>query len=118
YYDFNSIGWEMHFDVVFSDSPNSYSKSGDYFLDNYFINDEGETFFYESYNVFDEQGTWEINGNVVTITINGDSFNAGISELTEERLILRINTTTTEVEDDFITTHSTVRNETYVFERD
>ena len=118
FFDFTGLGWEMHFDMVFSDSPNSYSKMGDYFLDNNFVNDEGETFFYESYNIFNEQGTWEINGNVVTITIDGHSFAAGISELTENRLVLRINTTTSEVEDDFVTTHTTIIHETYIFERD
>jgi len=117
FYDFTGVGGKMEFNMVFTENPNEYFLDGFYFLDHTIITDEGDIYMFTDFNTFDDDGTWTINGNNITLIQEGTFTIVGISNLTETSLILRINTTESETLGDNATTISTNKQETYKFER-
>jgi len=118
FYDFTGDGGQMDFNMVFSDDPNKeYTLNGYYNLDNYIFTDDGQTYFYQNFNTFDDEGNWELNNNFISLMILDDTFNAGITELTDDILTFTISTSWSETLNDGLTVITTIKNETYAFER-
>lgn len=114
---FSGFGWEMNFQMVFGENPNSYSLIGTYFLDHSVTNDQGQFYILTTYNVIDDQGSWSMNSNDVSVMVDEVTTVMTISELTETSLILRISTTSSEIASDNVTTTETSINEEYVLQR-
>ena len=113
--DFFGTAGNMNLTMVFNESGD-YSFNGFYFLDNEVYPNEGQAYFFTDYHTIEEEGTWSIEGNKIDVVIDGDERRIGISELTDTRLKLRINTGTSEI-DDANTTTTTNTQETYVLIR-
>lgn len=114
--EYQGIGWEMYFDMVITDDPNNFSISGPYLLDLYYTDENGDSWLYFDNRVMDESGTWIRNGNQLTMDFEGDVRLGFISELTEDRLTLVINSNRTVTEPDN-TLVRTTRSDTYTFRR-
>ena len=107
----------MNFQMVFGENPNSYSLIGTYFLDHSVTNDQGQFYILTTYNVIDDQGSWSMVSNDVSVMVDDVTTVMTISELTETSLILRISTTSSEIASDNVTTTETSINEEYVLQR-
>lgn len=116
YYDFTGIAGNMDLFMVFNDEGD-YSSDGYYYLDNQIQTDEGDTFFWVNYHTVNENGNWEITGNVIDVMLENEDRTIGISELTQTNMTLRINTASSEIDDDNMTTTTTNKQETFVLER-
>ena len=114
--EFAAISLELDIFMTFEENPNTYSLEGPYLME-YSETHEGDTQQYLLLDVFEDQGSWTIDGNIITLMIDGEEVTAGISQLSDTTLILRINTSRSEIEDDNFTTTTINKEESYYFQR-
>ncbi len=113
---FYGIGWNMDLTMVFAEDPNEYSLTGPYFVDHFLTNRDGVEYLYFGDLEYDQSGIWEREGNQIDALINNINKRIFISELTDSRLIITINTNVSETEQDATET-TTQRKDIYTLER-
>lgn len=114
--DFRGFGWNMDITMTFKDNPKDYSLQGTYFVDHFITGSDGIEIPYFGDLSTDQSGTWRRTGHEVNIVIDGENRRSYISELTSDRLIISINSNSTESEEDGTTVTRTV-TETYELKR-
>lgn len=118
YEEFTGFAYEINLSLNFSEGPNNYTMNGTYLLDHITTFDTGQQTLQTSFEVINDQGQWTLEGNVITLIINGEERVGAIAQLDEERLEIRFSTTTSEIVDDLETvTVNTSLNESYTFFR-
>lgn len=110
-------GWMLDFRVTFQENPNNYSFNGNYNIDYYYTNENGEEYlFYGNLNKNDN-GTYVRNSNTnLTFNEGGDYKHVTIHELNDTTLKYSTHETSSETNSDNILISRT-RTETYIFER-
>jgi hypothetical protein len=110
-------GWSLNFNFVFSEDSNDYIVSGDHNIDHYYIDEDGQEFYYVGNLERNELGTFIRNGTT-SITFNEDGeFKSGtIQELSETTLKFNMSESSSETNSDNVLV-SKVRIETYILNR-
>ena len=117
YYDFAATAGLFEFSITFIENPDTFDLNGYYYLDHTIITDDGQIYTYNNFNTFDNQGNWEIEGNVLKLIEEDEGREAFISELTDNILILKIHSTSSDTDPQTLTTTSTNKTETFTFVR-
>lgn len=113
---FYGFGWNMDLTMVFTKIPNNFSLSGTYFVDHFLTNRNGVERLYFGDLETDQAGVWEREGNQIEALIDDIDKRIFISELTNTKLIITINTNVSETESDGTIT-TTQNKEVYTLER-
>ena len=113
-YQFTGIGWEINMLMEFMESPNNYTSVGSYFVDHIVTNQDGQEFLYYGYFDKNDQGTWSRIHNDVLLTLEGETNQGYISELTDDNLELIIESSSQETATDGTVTNIT-RTDIYNF---
>lgn len=115
--EFTGFAYEIGVSATFG-SSNSYTANGTYLLDHIVTYESGNQTLQTSFEVVNDQGTWNLEGNTITIVRNGEEMVGAIAQLTEDRLEIRVSTTSSEIIEDLeTTTVNTSLNESYTFLR-
>jgi len=90
--DFVGEAFDIDFGVTFSEDPNELVSDGSYSIE-LTTTVAGQTTVNTIENItFLEDGTWEMDGNELSITNNGMTAIVTIAELSEDRLVLALQT--------------------------
>jgi len=109
--------WMLDFRVTFEENPNSYSFNGNYNIDYYFTNVDGQEYYYYANLDKDDNGIYVRNSNTnLTFNENGDYKHITIHELNETTLKYTSHETSSETTSENVLETRT-RTETYIFER-
>ncbi|WP_194768681.1 lipocalin family protein [Tamlana sp. I1] len=88
--DFEGEAYDMTNTLTFNESPNTVDSEGSCNLEITFtFAGETETEYVEDFQ-FLESGTWEVKGNKLIITNNGEEHMADIFFLTDDKLVLEV----------------------------
>lgn len=118
YEEFTGFAYEINLSLNVSEGPNNYSMNGTYLLDHITTFESGQQTLQTSFEVINDQGQWLLNGNQITLILNGEERVGSIAMLTQDRMEIRFSTTTSEIIEDLETvTVNTSLNESYTFLR-
>ena len=102
---FYGFGWNIDLTMVFTKNPNNFTLTGTNFVDHFLTNRYGIENLYFGNLVDDQAGDWSRANHLIELKIDGVQKRSFISELTDSRLIITINTNVSETDsDDTITT--------------
>ncbi len=112
---FNGEGYDFNSTIFFGENPPNYSRSGNFTLDLFITNSDGQTSLSQGIILTSENGTWSLEDNRITLTDGDDVLEGTILELTNNRLRYQISSNRDEV--DGQTSTSTNILERFTFER-
>ena len=114
---FFGAGWLLDFSIVFAESPNDFSVTGNHNVDHYFTDQDGQEFFYYANLERSESGTYTRNSNTsLTFNEQGVYKQGTIQELDETTLKFSTSESSSETNSDNVLI-STIRTEIYILNR-
>lgn len=109
--------WQLNFNFAFSENPNDYTIIGDYNVDHYFTDRNGQEIFYFGNLVKDVLGDYTRNSNTnLTLNDNGEYKQCIIHELSDTTLKFSLSESSSETNSDNVLV-SKIRNEIYTLKR-
>lgn len=112
---FDGVGFEFTNTIFFGENPKSFSHQGNYKLDFFVTNENGQTSFSQGVIPVSDNGTYTFANNKITFMENGEEKVVTILELTANRLKYQIATNFDEVDGSTQTTTNMI--EVWTFAR-
>ena len=116
-YTFDGIGWEMNVNMELSESPNSFTTPGSYFVDHTVTDSEGQETLYYGYFDVSDTGTWTRTTGGISFTQDGTTDQGTITILTDNILEYTVGSFSSTIQYDG-TIRNITRTDIYRFVRD
>jgi len=114
---YHGEAWLLNFDMIIGENPNDYNVAGNYKIDFYYTDENGEEFYYVGTQTKDESGTYVRNSNSnVSFHVDDIVKNGNILQLDDSTLEIIISSSSSETTDDNIV-ETRIRKETYIYKR-
>ena len=113
---FTGVGFEIDMNISFSENPNEFSSIGTYFVDHIVTTEAGDEYIYLGYFDVNDTGTWNRINNSISMTIDSETSQGDITELTSSSLELVIDSSTSGTAYDGTVTNIT-RTDVYYYTR-
>ena len=95
---FDGVGFEFTNTLFIGENPPNFSNQGNYKLDFFVTDENGQTSFSQGVIPVSDDGTWTFANNKITFDENGEQKIAAVLELTSNRLKYQIATNRDEVD--------------------
>lgn len=114
---YHAEAWLLNFDMIIGENPNDYNVAGDYKIDFYYTDENGDEYYYVGTQTKDESGTYVRNSNSnVSFHVDDIVKNGNILQLDDTTLEIIISSSSSETTDDNIV-ETRIRKETYIYKR-